>query len=225
MNLWDESKHPRDSQGRFAFTLGEMLGGLGNKLYNADRRKELAKYERMASRLGTQTRFIEGKNTDAPEMGVIGLQDAYKARVPLPKRLLSLKVPREKSNVAVYYGSDDTVVLNVKSPFWEDAVGGAIKQFQEGFWSSDHPASVVHHEIGHHAHKTRYDSADEWIVDADKKVPSSIVDAVGDDVSIYGTTEVGEFVAETFAGLMNGERYVPEIMEVYDYYKGPIPRG
>ena len=42
------------------------------------------------------------------------------------------------------------------------------------------------------------------------------------EVSLYSQSGIGEFIAETFAGLMKGKKYSKEVMALYKKYGGPI---
>lgn len=92
---------------------------------------------------------------------------------------------------------------------------------KNGWLASDHARSTVHHEVGHALHRERLGHLDfqdlraaGWPGDTEAKIARQ--------VSRYATTHPGEFVAETFSGLVNGERYSDEVMALYKKYNGPV---
>ena len=44
-------------------------------------------------------------------------------------------------------------------------------------------------------------------------------------VSWYSQTSIGEFVAEVYAGLIKGEKYSEEVINLYKKYNGPLLPG
>jgi len=45
------------------------------------------------------------------------------------------------------------------------------------------------------------------------------------EYAISNSKEGFEVVAEIFAGLMDGKKYPPEVMEIYHRLKGPMPKS
>ena len=44
-------------------------------------------------------------------------------------------------------------------------------------------------------------------------------------VSSYAGTSIGEFVAETYAKMISGEKIPDDVMKLYKKYNGPLPNG
>lgn len=116
---------------------------------------------------------------------------------------------------------------------------------------SDTPESSMLHEFGHTRHLTRmaregrlvaeYDDyglfehyrvttedGRTWRVSNDIpgggwNIRGSDLNRVGDEVSAYAKDSPLEFVAETYYGLVSGERYSDEIMDLYRYWGGVEP--
>jgi hypothetical protein len=80
------------------------------------------------------------------------------------------------------------------------------------------------HEYGHalHAKEVPYQ---QWATWRRGKFGSGKIGAlrksVAKQVSDYATTNPQEFVAETFAGNLNGKKYSKEVYAMYKEYKGP----
>ena len=80
------------------------------------------------------------------------------------------------------------------------------------------------HEYGHNAHhnKLSYEEAVKYSTEGFGAGRSGLAKVnVAKQVSDYATKNPMEFVAETFAGHVNGKTYSKEVYELYNSYKGP----
>jgi hypothetical protein len=99
----------------------------------------------------------------------------------------------------------------------------------EGVAAGDDAEWLMLHEIGH------AEVLDELSIDQIaeyQEQPLSVapdgdfpvlenMELVEDEVGEYATTSVSEFLAETYAGLAQGQDYSDELMELYEGYGGP----
>lgn len=112
------------------------------------------------------------------------------------------------------------------------------------FLSTGHELHIIRHELGHAAHWRNVGDMRRWhglrfwetdeVVEALQEATSTVVrskkaiketaDRIAGQVSRYAQTQPAEFVAETFAGLMDGVEYSREVMHVYRKLGGQVPR-
>ena len=80
---------------------------------------------------------------------------------------------------------------------------------------------VIYHEYGHFRHfrTTSFTALKQR--NAEFK-SNTFKQHIAEEVSSYAKTEPMEFVAEVYAGLMNGAKYSSEVMALYRSYNGPI---
>lgn len=83
---------------------------------------------------------------------------------------------------------------------------------------------VLYHEYGHFMHfKTA--SFSKLKSQKSEFLNSPIKQKIASEVSNYAKTEPSEFVAEVYAGMMNGKKYTNSVMQLYKIYNGPqIPK-
>ena len=110
--------------------------------------------------------------------------------------------------VPASYGGG-TVAVNPIANVWYDPEGHMRRSKDSGEISSSHPLHVVHHEIGHGLYRTkmtRFSPGEQGLV---RK-----------QVSTYAGKNPNEFLAEVHAGIEGGEKFSPEIMEMFRRYAG-----
>ena len=118
--------------------------------------------------------------------------------------------------------------MDIKGLIDGELVNGKIKETK---WSDFY---YFNHELGHTRHQestTNYKLMKkiEEYVDLGEK-PSEIseefasnksIQATAKKVSEYASESPAEFVAETFAGLLEGKTYSDDVMALYKKYDGP----
>jgi hypothetical protein len=120
---------------------------------------------------------------------------------------------------------DHTVRLNVEGKrgtyeWWKSASQHAG---DVGWTATTNPRKTVHHEIGHALHRANigfnafHSSGSKFPMVASRR-------AIAARVSKYAMTDIREFVAETFTGLANGEKYDSEVLKLYDDVGGYTPK-
>lgn len=97
------------------------------------------------------------------------------------------------------------------------------RKYESGIYSTDNISYYIHHEVGHWLHfhsKPSTQECEQIWQNADK-------DLIGKEVSLMALklTDGTEFVAEVFAGLIDGKKYSPHIMDIYKQLKGPSVKG
>lgn len=80
----------------------------------------------------------------------------------------------------------------------------------------DFVAAVCVHEIGHILHEF-FDPEFFWSAAANAPTPP----ALGGKVSMYAASNIKEFVAEVFTGMIYGQRFDEELMGKYNEFHGP----
>ena len=93
-----------------------------------------------------------------------------------------------------------------------------LDAFKDGAWSSDHPAHIMRHEMGHFLHHKKIGTL-QLVTLRNKKV-ADIHKPIMRKVSSYAVTTYLEFVAEVHAALMNGQKFDDAVMSLYNNLKG-----
>jgi hypothetical protein len=122
--------------------------------------------------------------------------------------------------IAAYHPEHHKVYVNEDAYYFRDPVGTRTKLRATDTLSTDHPVGPVWHEYGHAAHKGTVGN-EEFQRQAGELPP----EGTAAKVSKYARTAADEFVAETFAGMMAGNRYDKDVMDLYRRYGGPAPPG
>jgi hypothetical protein len=111
-------------------------------------------------------------------------------------------------------GKVGRIRINMANPCWGNPKKYEAAQARAKIWSSDAGTAAIIHEVGHTLHR------------ASHRVIRARVDmAVASKVSSYACSSQGEFVAETFAGLVAGKRYPNEVLGLYRQLGGPPVGG
>lgn len=213
---WDESKHPRDRLGRFTFSIGKPIG--------EDRIDQLFNLQKQANDMGTDLFVNDGYYTYIPELAVQGISDAKEYGFALPDKVQVIR-NNDNGNIGRYFDKSNRVELNPNAPIWDDpqvAEPDFIAKHNAGFWwAADTPLSIVHHELAHGAHAAEVGSKDFKLL-RNEDMPLDVKKLMAKEVSLYGTTNPVEAVAEVAAGHMNGIHYSPDVYGIYYNYGGPF---
>jgi hypothetical protein len=120
---------------------------------------------------------------------------------------------------AAFHSGNRTLYVN------PDASRGEARraEFEQGFLSTPDQQGSIMHEMIHSKHSSAALSNDgpsldelrEDNFDSDKK------SMIRDEVSDYAATNGFEFVAEVGAGVLSGQEYSDEVMQLYDDLGGP----
>lgn len=103
---------------------------------------------------------------------------------------------------------------------WGQLSADAAQQYQRGQWSTSHPYHVIRHEMGHfvyyRANPARYLAMrTQRLTAAEQQIASG--------VSAYAATSVMEFIAETFAVLVDGKALPATVLALYARLGGVHP--
>jgi hypothetical protein len=115
---------------------------------------------------------------------------------------------------------DTYLFANPLYQHWGQLSADAAQQYQRGQWSTGHPYHVIRHEMGHlvyyRADPARYLAMrTQHLTAAEQQVASS--------VSAYAATSAMEFVAETFALLVDGKALPATVLALYAQLGGIHP--
>lgn len=131
--------------------------------------------------------------------------EAIKAAETMGYKAHEWKPSSPSLSAAVF--SNGALHINANHKFWSDPVEKMKFNHASGQLSSDSPAHVIHHEIGH----VMYDPPDNFFHMAHR-------DLAKDNVSKYAGVNPKELVSEVHAGMMGGKKYSPEVMNVFGMY-------
>ena len=108
----------------------------------------------------------------------------------------------------------------------QESVPFSLSQFGIKHNATDSPVSIVYHEIGHVLHKES-EKDPEKAMNIWKEMANDGYDIdLAKEVGYYALTgdKYGmghEFVAEVFAGAMEGKHYSKRVMDIYNALGGP----
>jgi hypothetical protein len=103
--------------------------------------------------------------------------------------------------------------------YWVDAAKSAKIEYDDGYWSSEHPRHALLHELGHHAH---YLQSQEKYIDYLSTALTLSQATIAAKVSKYAIESQGEFIAETFVLLILGKPIPSDVLELYQLLEGKL---
>jgi lambda family phage portal protein len=148
--------------------------------------------------------------------------------IPPPReiRVASLEgetLAQAQSSFILGQVADQNITFN--SRFDKTGAGGfeqtVKKSVEQGWFQTD---DLLSHEYGHTLHQKQigYKEASSLIKEKFGRGGEGMKNSqIAGRVSDYATTNPMEFVAEVFAGHINGKKYDADVMELYKKYKGP----
>jgi hypothetical protein len=122
----------------------------------------------------------------------------------------------ESEAVAAYVAGRDTLYLRPGVTAAEMAKDAKING--KNFWSTSFPDHAIMHEVGHENH---FKSNPVLYRSLQRRQFSDLLKkTISRDVSEYAKDNAQDFVADVFAGLINGKIYSKSIMRLYRIYGG-----
>lgn len=134
------------------------------------------------------------------------------------ERLLGKKVD---SIPAAYEAFSHSVVINPFADAWADD-GHPARKHAEGRWAGDSFGYIVHHEMGHHAHRAAI-GRPAFSRMTGEAVRPDLADPIKRLVSRYAAENLKEFVAEVYATLKEGRTLPRELLDYFDSLGGVRP--
>ncbi|GAB4422305.1 MAG: hypothetical protein OHK0011_01110 [Turneriella sp.] len=116
-------------------------------------------------------------------------------------------------------GIPGSIFINPRAHFWADSITQAKLEFNRGWWSSDDPLHVLHHEIGHFLHNYSLGN-DVYQFFKETPLTTRQISVINTEVSEYATENPLEFVAETYAALRAGRKFSEELLRLYSHFGG-----
>jgi hypothetical protein len=172
--------------------------------------------------LGIREIRIDAEPTrQAFELVLEGFGEIHRRGLNVPRRLTFLDLT-DPQTVASYFDTDDRLAVNVSAEFWTGPDERMRRLATSGYFVTADPRAIVYHEVGHALHRRQFRRGRQWW-----NAASALLDeqqrAIAERVSAYAVIDAGEFVAETFAGLIAGMTFDDEVMALYRTLKGPLP--
>ncbi len=111
-------------------------------------------------------------------------------------------------------------VANPLYNYWNQLAHDASQQHQRGEWSTAHEHHAIRHEIGHllfyRSNPARYAAMrSQQLTGSDLQTAHK--------VSLYAGNSAIEFIAETFALLVDGKTAPPDVLKLYNQLGGVHP--
>jgi hypothetical protein len=206
---------------RFVQSLSRKRGEAPPR-HSASVRESFGDLQSLGKELGIdEIRLISEPTALTYDFVIAALRDLHDRGIALPAKLGFVEF-RDKKTVASFFDRDDRLAVNVSAEFWSDPFGQMEQLGTEGYFSSANPHAIIYHEIGHALHRRQFESGHQWWRAA--STPLNPLDReLAERVSAYAVLDAGEFVAETFAGLVAGRTFDGEVMTLYRNLKGPLP--
>lgn len=125
-----------------------------------------------------------------------------------------------EGRVGQYGFEDHKIKIDPKSDYWKNPAERAATLQSWNEWSDGSLSHPVVHEIGHALWDQQpHEPATSWTAPALRDFEDPW--GVAMKVSRYAAKDPGEFVAETFAGMVNGRTFSDEVMRLYEALDGP----
>ena len=121
----------------------------------------------------------------------------------------AVKFPMDIEQIAAM-GDQGAILINPAGQLWRNPVLSTRLLFRSREWSTPSPLHVFFHEYAHLQQKE----------ETRQKALTPRQKTVVHPVSIRARRNVEEFLAEVYAGLVEGVQYDPDIMRLYRYYGG-----
>lgn len=189
---------------------------------NQPKHKKRSEAPEWATKMADEAfRDLEEKGYELPENVI---WDTPFKRSDFPPGLLGAALYKLMNNQAVAaYRTDekDSIYINTNNAYWDSQSEAKLAQeemFEYGWWSSANPKHPIYHEMGHKLHDANIDN---FVEVATSELTEEEEQIIGNQVSLYGTLDPAEAVAEVFAGHMDGIVYSDEVYEIYNKYGGP----
>lgn len=110
-------------------------------------------------------------------------------------------------------GDAKIILINPQAYYWRDPIRISQRLYQVRVWSTPSPLHVFWHE---HAHLLQNERTRGWQLSPDKKT-------LAEAVSQRAMKNTDEFVAEVYAGLVEGVEYDQDILAYYRRLGGKLP--
>lgn len=187
---------------------------------NYSKNKNISSIEKSFTKKGVNVRF---NNVETAQFVKNGFVDIAKAGYELPKNILMVNplTIKRAGGAATIFSDEKAAIAPILLP--KNIVKLSQKKIktknEQGFYSTNNPSYYIHHEVGHWLHfqnKPDYDTCREIWNNADKKLVKNEVSK-----NALKTDDGTEFVAEVFAGLIDGKQYNSTIINLYKQLKGP----
>lgn len=177
-----------------------------------------SKNQAIADRVVQVLEDLKAQNKPVPISVKIDASEFSNIRDDKGRRIRPRKVPAffRRSRID---GTPGSIFINPRAQFWEESVTQAKLEFNRGWWSSDDPLHVLHHEIGHFLHNSSLGN-DVYQFFKETPLTTRQVSIIITEVSEYATENPLEFVAETYAALRAGRKFSEELLRLYSHFGG-----
>jgi len=220
-------KRPHEDYSFFTTPLGARVAGPIKKLcLEKSINPEVIKLEQQMQNMGFCANFAD--NLEAAKIITKCYENLSQKGYKLPKEVL-LMIP-EKEAIQGFRpfarkGLELETPIIFNKDFWHGKNKGC---FLPGIKhnATDSPEGIVYHEIGHFLHeKTRLDPGVAIKIWKEKANDGYDIE-LAKEVGYYAMTgdkfnRGEEFIAEVFAGLMDGKKYSKKVMNLYNLLGGP----
>lgn len=127
------------------------------------------------------------------------------------------------SVIAQYQSSTRTMLVDARAPVFSDAKQAA-KLFKDGWFTTDRTYHSILHEVGHSTHDVR--AAKQYLqlggnTPQSRAALKAINELRDPALSRYALTDPREFIAEVFAGQVEGAKFRDQTMTLYRSLGGP----
>lgn len=183
---------------------------------------EISPIEKGLVEKGVIVRF--GNDLEIAKFIQKGLRDIEEAGYTLPKCLFIVppKLIMGAGGAAIIFRKELSHQAPILLPrnIVRKSLEKISKKHKLGIYSTDNISYYIHHEVGHWLHfqnKPSYQECQRIWQKADQEL-------IGKEVSQMAlkTTDGTEFVAEVFAGLVDGKQYSEHVIDIYRQLRGPI---
>lgn len=169
--------------------------------------------------IDTASETWPGATKNAKIATIDALRRTHAAGAEMPTRVRVVDLGSDTATIARYSPSRDAIEVNAGSTLMQEPKYAQVLA-ESGWFADGQLSSQVVHEIGHRENARNIGTTRERLDFGYEKVPKKIASKV----STYAVSNSGEFVAETYSGLVSGKVYDKDVMDLYKKYGGVIPK-
>jgi len=187
--------------------------------------EEVIKIEQELSNMGVKVTFAD--NLEAAKGVLETLKSLKEKGIELPKEIILMNPKNDSLNgltVGAYEWNYNIPVIFIKEDLFskDNYADESMAESELEYFENSTPEGLLTHEVGHYHHY--FQRPDDTLAGIYfGSMPGETTAKVIQEVSAYalGDPIGGEFVAEVFTGLLDGDEYSDEIMEIYENLNGP----
>lgn len=199
------------------YTLGELTGATHIRFRPAQSVREATL---QAQEMGVRALY-EGSDLNMFRAVNNAMAQVKTRGYPLPSRVAydASFFVGEPNAIMAYLPARDALLFRPRLRY-SDVAKLVEDQSADNFWSTASALHPILHEVGHQVHVKN--SRDLYLASAKREFSAPLARRIEREVSGYAAFNAQEFVAEVFAGIIDGKVYGRRVLALFQQYGGYI---